>query len=302
MLNHKRRTGENMAYSPEIWKAMFEAVPSRALGLEIDPSHLVFLGIDYIQAIQDFGDRIVHVHAKDIDIDERKRATSGFTARPSVSCRDSATAGGAFAHQAGASSTGGAVITALTDAGYEGSLDIEHEDEVFAASAMSKIEGKPTSSRCSARSPTPWFSGYRYLAPLMPLDATSCCRTDPSIPAYPLFPTHSEDSTVTTLRRVVAVAVCSVAAITSFVACGTTTRRTARAAPPVQRSRPNRRPSRTVSSSVSGAAISSRCTPKPRRKAFTEATGIPDRVGHDGRGGELRQAQPRDFVWTTAER
>ena len=52
--------------------------PLSALGLEIDPSHLVFLGIDYIQAIQDFGDRIVHVHAKDIDIDERKRGTMGF--------------------------------------------------------------------------------------------------------------------------------------------------------------------------------------------------------------------------------
>ena len=30
------------------------------------------------QAIRDFGDRIVHVHAKDIDIDERKRASMGF--------------------------------------------------------------------------------------------------------------------------------------------------------------------------------------------------------------------------------
>ena len=68
---------------PEIWKAMFDAVPSRALGLEIDPSHLVFLGIDYIQAIRDFGDRIVHFHAKDIDIDERKRGVLGLL-RPGV--------------------------------------------------------------------------------------------------------------------------------------------------------------------------------------------------------------------------
>ena len=106
MLNHKSRTGENMAFSPEIWTAMFDAVPSHALGLEIDPSHLVFLGIDYIQAIKDFGDRIVHFHAKDIDIDERKRGVLGFYGQAFGDLRDSATDGGASVHRAGASSTG----------------------------------------------------------------------------------------------------------------------------------------------------------------------------------------------------
>ena len=55
MLDHKTRRGENIAYSPEIWDAMFAAVPSPALGIELDPSHMVYLGIDYVQAVRDYG-------------------------------------------------------------------------------------------------------------------------------------------------------------------------------------------------------------------------------------------------------
>ena len=46
--DHRTGHGENIAYSPEIWEAMFELVPSPALGLQLDPSHLCYLGIDYI--------------------------------------------------------------------------------------------------------------------------------------------------------------------------------------------------------------------------------------------------------------
>jgi sugar phosphate isomerase/epimerase len=172
MLNHKRRTGENIAYSPEIWKVMFEAVPSRALGLEIDPSHLVFLGIDYIQAIQDFGDRIVHVHAKDIDIDERKRATMGFYGQAFGELPGFGNGWWRFRAPGWGVIDWRAVITALTDAGYEGSLDIEHEDEVFATSAMSKIEGEADIVEMLGKEPNALVLGYRFLAPLMPLDAT----------------------------------------------------------------------------------------------------------------------------------
>ncbi len=47
---------------------MFTAVPSPALGLCYDPSHLYWQGIDYIQPIWDFRDRIYHAHAKDTEI------------------------------------------------------------------------------------------------------------------------------------------------------------------------------------------------------------------------------------------
>ncbi|SFJ79694.1 Sugar phosphate isomerase/epimerase [Paenibacillus sp. UNC496MF] len=54
--------------TPEMWRAMFEAIPSKHFGLNYDPSHLVRLGIDYIRALQEFGERVNHVHGKDTEI------------------------------------------------------------------------------------------------------------------------------------------------------------------------------------------------------------------------------------------
>jgi len=58
----------NYAYSPELWDAMFNEVPSKNFGLNLDPSHLYWLGIDYIQAVKDYASKIFHAHAKDTEI------------------------------------------------------------------------------------------------------------------------------------------------------------------------------------------------------------------------------------------
>lgn len=58
----------NFAYSPELWEALFNEVPSDNLGLNLDPSHLYWLGIDYIQCVKDFSKKIFHAHAKDTEI------------------------------------------------------------------------------------------------------------------------------------------------------------------------------------------------------------------------------------------
>lgn len=62
------RNGTMLAITPELWDGMFNAVPSDAIGLCYDPSHLLWMGIDYIQPIWDFQDRIYHTHAKDTEI------------------------------------------------------------------------------------------------------------------------------------------------------------------------------------------------------------------------------------------
>jgi sugar phosphate isomerase/epimerase len=54
--------------TPEMWRAMFEAIPSKHFGLNYDPSHLVRLGIDYIRALSEFGERVNHCHGKDTEI------------------------------------------------------------------------------------------------------------------------------------------------------------------------------------------------------------------------------------------
>jgi sugar phosphate isomerase/epimerase len=60
--------GANLAWSPAIWEEMFEAIPDDNFGLNLDPSHLVWLMIDYERAVYDFADRIFHVHAKDLEV------------------------------------------------------------------------------------------------------------------------------------------------------------------------------------------------------------------------------------------
>ena len=61
-------SGQNIAYSPAVWDDMFEAIPSASFGLNLDPSHLVWLQIDYERVVYDYADRLLHVHAKDLEI------------------------------------------------------------------------------------------------------------------------------------------------------------------------------------------------------------------------------------------
>lgn len=58
----------NFATVPRAWQEVFDRVPSKRLGLEFDPSHLVRQYVDYAQAAWDFKDRILGVHAKDTEI------------------------------------------------------------------------------------------------------------------------------------------------------------------------------------------------------------------------------------------
>jgi sugar phosphate isomerase/epimerase len=61
-------SGQNIAHSPAVWDEMFEAIPSPSFGLNLDPSHLVWLQIDYERVIYDYADRLLHVHAKDLEV------------------------------------------------------------------------------------------------------------------------------------------------------------------------------------------------------------------------------------------
>ncbi len=61
-------TGINFATYPAAMQAVFDRVPSKRLGLEFDPSHLMRLYIDPVSAAWHFKDRILAVHAKDTEI------------------------------------------------------------------------------------------------------------------------------------------------------------------------------------------------------------------------------------------
>jgi sugar phosphate isomerase/epimerase len=112
--------GTNLAYCPAAWDAMFEAVPSPALGLNLDPSHLHWLGVDVERAVRDYGARILHVHAKDTEIrrDELHRRS---VLSLGVGWQAGRIPGRGEIDWAG-------FVGALRDAGYDGVLSVEHED------------------------------------------------------------------------------------------------------------------------------------------------------------------------------
>ncbi len=54
--------------TPEGYRAFFRELPSAAMGVNYDPSHLVRMGIDPIQFLAEFVSRVKHVHGKDAEI------------------------------------------------------------------------------------------------------------------------------------------------------------------------------------------------------------------------------------------
>ena len=54
--------------TPEGYRALFQAVPSKAMGVNYDASHLLRMGIDPLRFLREFGDRVYHAHGKDTDL------------------------------------------------------------------------------------------------------------------------------------------------------------------------------------------------------------------------------------------
>ncbi|MGZ4358395.1 MAG: sugar phosphate isomerase/epimerase family protein [Gaiellaceae bacterium] len=118
--------GENLAWSPAIWDELFAAVPEANFGLNLDPSHLVWLQIDYLRAVHDFAGRIFHVHAKDMEIRREGLYRNGAF---------SAGMGWQLPRLPGLGEIDWSrFIAALYDVGYDSVLSVEHEDRAFEGS------------------------------------------------------------------------------------------------------------------------------------------------------------------------
>lgn len=111
----------NIAYRPDIWEEMFKLVPSKYLGLEFDPSHLVFQFIDYIDVLRKFGDRVYHTHCKDTEILDDKLSYVGYTGRGWWRFRVPGLGEIDWSR----------FISTLIEVGYDYVLSIEHEDPLY---------------------------------------------------------------------------------------------------------------------------------------------------------------------------
>jgi sugar phosphate isomerase/epimerase len=112
---------------------MFEAVPSPALGLSFDPSHLVWLQIpDVPELIRTYSARIYHFDAKDTEILPERLARQGILG--SGWWRYRLPGQGALDWPA--------IIGVLDEIGYQGILAIENEDPLHQGAAGVRIAGE----------------------------------------------------------------------------------------------------------------------------------------------------------------
>jgi sugar phosphate isomerase/epimerase len=105
---------------------IFEVLPQENLGLNFDPSHLMWQGIDYIGAVERYAKRIFHTHAKDTEIRDDKLAYLG----------NQMSGWWRYVIPGFGRVKWGEYIAALRRNGYNGVLSIEHED-----SALGREEG-----------------------------------------------------------------------------------------------------------------------------------------------------------------
>jgi sugar phosphate isomerase/epimerase len=124
--------GKNLASTPAVWRQLFEAfdrVAPGTVGLNFDPSHLVWQFIDCDRAVREFGPQIVHAHAKDERIDRDRLYQVGVM--------------GLGWHVPKLPGLGdvrwGEFFAALTDAGYTGPVCVEAEDRAYEGSLADRM-------------------------------------------------------------------------------------------------------------------------------------------------------------------
>ena len=139
--------GKNIASSPAIWRKLFADLDSPNLGLNYDPSHLVFQHMDYLKPIREFIDRIFHVHAKDVRLDQHLVDEHGIFAHPNLYH---------FPKLPGLGDVQwGRFFSVLSDAGYRGPVCVEVEDRAYEGSLED----------CQAA----LVQSHRYLSQFLPL-------------------------------------------------------------------------------------------------------------------------------------
>ena len=117
----------NLAYSPELWEWMFDL----GLYLNYDPSHLVWMGIDPVEAVRPYVDRIPHAQAKDIEVDAAARNRYGWPGR-AVDRPDPWDVGWWRYRVPGRGQVDfPRLVDTLYEGGFDGVLSVEHEDPVW---------------------------------------------------------------------------------------------------------------------------------------------------------------------------
>jgi len=142
--------GKNLATTPAIWRRMFADIDSKYFGLNYDPSHMIWQHMDYLRPMTDFADKLFHIHAKDVRLDDDRLNDVGIMAMPSEYHTPKLPGLGDV--------NWGSFFSILTDSGYRGPVCVEVEDRAY--------EGTLESRRASLR------QSHQYLRQFVPAKAT----------------------------------------------------------------------------------------------------------------------------------
>jgi sugar phosphate isomerase/epimerase len=116
----------NLAYSPELW----DWLSSLGLWLNYDPSHLVWLGIDPVAALEAHVARVLHVQAKDVEV--HAAARDRYSVFGQALDRQPWVSGWWRYRIPGLGEVDWrGIVDVLHQAGYDGVVSVEHEDPVW---------------------------------------------------------------------------------------------------------------------------------------------------------------------------
>ena len=117
--------GPNIATGPLGWEALFKAFNnSPHVGLQFDPSHLVWQFMDPVAAAREFVDKIYDVHLKDTEILWHVLRRSGIQPIDNVRWWRFRIPGYGSVDWKG-------FFSVLSEAGYSGAMNIENEDNFY---------------------------------------------------------------------------------------------------------------------------------------------------------------------------
>jgi sugar phosphate isomerase/epimerase len=137
--------GKNLMTSPVIWRRAFGDISSKNFGLNYDPSHFILQHMDPLSPLREFKEKLFHLHAKDVRIRCERINDVGIFAYPLEW------------HQPRIPGYGdidwAKFMAVLMDAGYDGPVCIEVEDDTFGKT----LEGRKAAVRVARNVLAPFF-------------------------------------------------------------------------------------------------------------------------------------------------
>ena len=127
----------NIAYSPELWEWMF----SLGLYLNWDPSHLMWIGVDPVATILPYADKIVHAQAKDVELDPAARNRYGSFGIVDKGGDPWKTGWWRYRVPGRGQVDWDRVVDRLYEAGFTGTLSVEHEDPLWGGTPAKVLQG-----------------------------------------------------------------------------------------------------------------------------------------------------------------